>query len=167
MVEKAPPEGEVPAFDFYSQGVGIQAQRKGYLSLQFSQQNEGWTELSRLTIRSAESPLSSGSEQPVSQSPSACSGVIAEARAPFFLPIAAAALPFPSSTEFTILVALAAARAAARRRAAGTQRDDPHLRSAIAVYHGRISSARSPGAWRNAPQARQAVTRRSSRKVRP
>jgi hypothetical protein len=71
VVEKAPPEGEVPAFDFDSQGVGIQAQRKGYLSLQFSQQNEGWTELSRLTIRSAESPSSSGSEQPVSQSPSA------------------------------------------------------------------------------------------------
>jgi hypothetical protein len=72
VIENAPPLGDdAPAFDFFFKGVGIQAQRKGYLSLQFNQHNEGWKELTRLTVVSTGHPSSSGSEQLVSRSPSA------------------------------------------------------------------------------------------------
>ena len=96
VVEKAPPEDEVPAFDFHFQGVGTQAQRKGYLSLQLSQQNESWTELTRLTIRSAEKSFFQRLRAAGFAISIRRSGVIAEARAkPLFLPIAAAASSFP------------------------------------------------------------------------
>jgi hypothetical protein len=68
---RSPGDEEAPVFDFFFKGVGIEAQRKGYLSLQFSQHNEQWKELSRLTISSGGSPSPSGPEQSVSQYPSA------------------------------------------------------------------------------------------------